>query len=75
MRADPLNYPDVHSHHRRFAGMHSYRVPLERREIMAGHLPDPRQTPEPRPDLFPTFFWGCALFLGAVGFAFVCAVS
>jgi len=75
MRADPLSYPDVHAHHRRFAGMHSYRLPIERREIMAGHLPDPRETPEPRPDLFPTIFWACALLAGAVGFAFICSVA
>lgn len=55
--------------------MHSYRLPIERREIMAGHLPDPRETPEPRPDLFPTIFWACALLAGAVGFAFICSVA
>lgn len=75
MRDNPLSYPDVYAHHRRFSGMHTYRVPIERREIMAGHLPDPREAPEPRPDIGPTVFWACALVAGIVGMAFICAVA
>lgn len=75
MRADPLSYADVHAHHRRFRDMHTYRVPLKRRQVVAGHLPDPRETPEPRPDIRPTIFWACALLAGAVGMALICAVA
>lgn len=75
MRADPLTYADVHAHHRRFAGMHRYHAPVVTPRILTGHLPDPRDTPEPRPDIRPTIFWLCALLAGAVGMAFICAVA
>ena len=75
MRADPLSYADVHAHHRRFAGMHRYRAPVVMPDVLAGHLPDPRETPEPRPDIRPTIFWAIVLLAGVVGMAFICAVA
>ncbi len=75
MRADPLSCPDVIAHHRRFPGMHRYRAPVVMPSVLMGHLPDPRETPEQRPDIRPTIFWACALLAGFVGMAFICAVA